>query len=178
MFNKLLTVGVVVALILGGVALAQNKTVIIDEGVDPATLAGIMTYNPTPEINLGGIRLVGLRKSLATGTSTVCAIQSPSATSTLISGVVNFTLASTSAVEVDISKGTTQYATSTNINSRYAIGASKQATIVASSTGSVAGDATIFAPNTWFIVKYNDVYNGVGDASTGSCSALWQVARY
>lgn len=141
----------------------------------PSFEAGAVSpFAPTPELNLGGLRLVTKGQSLATATSTVCSIQSPSATSTLVSGGVKFTLASTSAVVVDIAKGTVdQYSTTTRIGTAYSIAASAQATIVASSTGSVAGDATIFAPNQWFVVKYSDNNNGAGNASTGSCWAMF-----
>lgn len=175
--NKLLSIGVLVAIVLSVVGIVKDKTVVVQNGEKIGAV--VSPYSPIPELNLGGIRLVGLRKSLATGTSTVCAIQSPAATSTLVSAGVDFTLASTSAVVVDFSKSTTQYATSTRIGAAgYGITASAKATIVASSTGSVAGDATIFAPSTWFVAKYSDNNNGVGDASTGSCHALWAVTKY
>lgn len=113
--------------------------------------------------------------TLSTGTSTVCALQAPAATSTLLTGGTRFKLASTSAVVVDVAKSSTRYATSTRIGTAYSIAASAQATIVASSTGSVAGDATIFEPSYWFIVKYTDNNNGTGNASTGSCRAVWMT---
>jgi len=172
MFNKLLVLGVLVAIVLGGVALAKDKTVVVE---NPEQLGAVMPYYPIPELNLGGLRLVGLEKALATGSSTVCAIQSPSATSTLVSAGVKFTLASTSAVTVDLSKGTTQYATSTLIGTTYSVAASAQATIVASSTGSVAGDGTIFAPSQWFVARINEfsAASGAPNASTGRCWANW-----
>jgi len=174
--NKFLVGGVVVALILGVLGIFKGEKVpTVIQQKDGTTVGAVSPYSPTPELNLGGLRLVGLKKSLATGTSTVCAIQSPTATSTLISAGVNFTLASTSATLVDLAKGTTQYATTTRIGTAYGIVASAQATIVASTTGSAAGEAGIFAPNTWFIVKYSDNNSGVGNASTGSCWATWAV---
>jgi hypothetical protein len=174
--NKFVIGGVVVAILLGVVGIAKDtkvvQTVVEKDGVQ---VGAVTPFSPTPELNLGGLRLVGLKKPLATGTSTVCAIQSPTATSTLLTGGVQFTLASTSAVTFELSKGTTQFATSTRIGTLYGVGASAQATIVASSTGSVAGDGTIFAPSTWFIGKFLDVNNGTGNASTGQCWATWAV---
>jgi hypothetical protein len=127
--------------------------------------------------SFGGVQQwAGKIETLPTASSTVCAIQSPNATSTLVGGTIRFTLASTSAVTVDLAKGTTQYATTTKIGSTYGIAASAQATIVASSTGSVAGDGTIFAPNNWFVVRINEYSNssGAGNAPTGKCQAIWR----
>lgn len=177
--NKTIVGLLVVALALGGYAafLKDSKTVVVENG-KPVELGGFSPYIPVPEVNLGGLRLVGKKISLQTGSSTVCAIQSPSATSTLITAGVDFTLASTSAVLVDIAKGTNQYATTTKINLAYSVAASAQATIVASTTGSAAAEAAIFAPSTWFVVKYSDSNNGTGNASTGSCWATWAVTKY
>ena len=128
--------------------------------------------------SFGGVRQwAGKLEALATASSTVCAIQGPAATSTLGHGSVRFTLASTSAISVDLAKGTTQYATTTKIGSTYGIAASAQATIVASSTGSVAGNGTIFAPNDWFVVRFNEYSNssGAGNAPTGVCEAQWTI---
>lgn len=174
MKDKLVVLGVVVALILGGVALTKEKTITIDKNTDPKELAGVFSYLPTPEINLGGLRLVGMEKALATGTSTVCAIQSPSATSTLVSAGVRFGLASTSAVSFDLTNASTQYASSTKqIGTHNYIGASYQAMIVASTTDN---DAT-FAPSQWFVAKFYDANNGVGNASTGRCWATWATPQ-
>lgn len=172
MKDKIIGLVAIVALLLGGFSVMKDDKVVVNT---PNNVGAVSTFNATPEINLGGLRLVGLKKSLATATSTVCAIQSPSATSTLISAGVEFTLASSSAVVFEFSKSTTQYATSTRIGSLYGIAASARATVVASSTGSVAGDGTIFAPSNWLVGKYYDVNNGTGNASTGQCYAVWGV---
>lgn len=131
---------------------------------------------PTPWFSFGGVsQWAGRMESLTQGSSTVCAIQAPSSTSTLAHGSIKFSLASTSAVSLDLAKGTTQYATTTKIGTTYYIGASAQATIVASSTGSVAGDGTIFGPNEWFVVRLNQwsASSGAGNAPVGVCNALW-----
>lgn len=171
--NKIIGAVAVLALILGGYGALKTDTVTSPDG--KTEFGAVFPYSPTPEVNLGGMRLVGAKKSLATGTSTVCAIQSPSSTSTLISAATEFNLASTSAVVFEFSKSTNQYSTSTRIGSLYGIAGSARATVVASTTGSVAGDATIFAPNTWLVGKYYDVNNGVGNASTGQCQVMWAV---
>lgn len=131
---------------------------------------------PYPYFSFGGARQYAGSLSLTQSSSTVCAIQSPVSTSTLAHGSIQFTLASTSAITLDLGRGTTQYATTTKIGSTYAISAGAQASIVASSTGSVAGDATIFPPSTWFLVIFNTKSGttGIGNVPTGSCKAVFQ----
>jgi hypothetical protein len=155
---------------------APNVTVRVPESSPAPVLGGALADIPSPYFTFGGVREWARRNTLAQATSTVCAIQSPVATSTLVGASIRFDLASTSAVSVDLAKGTTQYATTTKIGTTYSIAASAQATIVASSTGSVAGDATIFAPSTWFLVRINELSSssGAGNAPTGICQAVFR----
>jgi hypothetical protein len=165
--NVIISLGIALSLTLSIWAVNHKQVVSpVQNGINVGSLA-------SPYLNIGGALLYGAGEQLRTGTSTVCVLQSPQATSTLISGGINFLLASTSAVIVDISKAITVYATSTRIGTVYGVAGSAAAAIVASSTGSVAGDATIFAPNTYFMVKYADGNNGVANASKGSCYAVW-----
>lgn len=108
--------------------------------------------NYFPYWGVNGVRTFHNSIGLTKATTTVCSIKSPSATSTLSFATVRFAVASTSATYVELARATTRYATTTSINT-YTIVAGAQATIVASSTGSIAGDATIFPPNTYFNVK-------------------------
>lgn len=173
MKNFLVVCAVGLSLLLSGYTLFNRELVVKTDDPDFGSIVG--PYSVTPSVNFNGMRIVGKAQSLATGTSTVCAIISPTSTSTLLSAGVKFDLASTAAVVVDLAKGTTQYATSTRIGTIYSMAASAQATIVASSTGSVAGDATIFGPSTYFVVKYQDANNGTGNASTGKCWASFVI---
>jgi hypothetical protein len=179
--TKLLISGfIALSLVLSFVALKRTPVTVVQSPDGTSQVVGAVSpYSPVPELNIGGGRLVGANVPLATGTSTVCAIQSPTSTSTLVSAGIKFTLASTSAVIVDLAKNTTKFSTTTKIGTTYGVAASAQATIVASSTGSVAGDATIFAPSNWFVVRMvgATVTTGgdVNNAPTGSCNALWLV---
>lgn len=108
----------------------------------------------SPYFSVGGLAIWAQRTtSLIQASTTVCSIQSPAATSSLLFAGIEFDVASTSATYVELARATTPYATTTRIGSPYVIGANAQANIVASTTGSVAGDATIFPPNTYFNVK-------------------------
>lgn len=133
---------------------------------------------PSPYISFGDVRQFAARTSVLTAaTTTVCALQSPAATSTLIAGGINFSVSSTSASTVTIAKATTAYATTTLINSA-SVGANAQATILAASTTVSALEQTnrIFAPNTYLVVG---MAGGVGTFSpSGNCEAVWVQNSY
>ena len=124
---------------------------------------------------VGGVMTVGKRLSMKTGTTTVCAIQSPSGTSTLKSFVANFIVSSTTASRVVIAKATTAFATTTAIGVAE-LAANAQGTVRATTTlvTSLDGDTT-FAPNTYVVVG---MQGGVGSFSpTGACNAEFLVAK-
>lgn len=102
-------------------------------------------------------------------TTTPWALQSPSATSTLIAAWCRVDVSSTTASTLTIARAATPYATTTLLG-RYGIAANAQATVVASSTPT-AGEATTFSPNTYLVVG---MAGGIGTFSpSGSCGALW-----
>ena len=162
----------VVGVVLGFAAYKVERTVYVSTPVGAVASSDLMTN----WFSFGGVRQWASKaESLIQVSSTVCAIQGPAATSTLDHGSIRFTLASTTAVTVDLAKGTTQYATSTTIGSSMAVAGSAQATIVASSTGSVTNGQLVFAPNEWFVVRINQYSAsvGVGNVPTGICQARW-----
>ncbi len=118
----------------------------------------------------------GLSKGFSTGSTTVCAIQGPSATSTLTFGSATFITSSTTNSVVTLAKATTPYATTTPLTN-IAISANAQGTVMASSTPLLATGAIgneVFAPNSWFVVSMADATPEGGAATfspTGSCSA-------
>ena len=176
--NKKYIVGVIVIVagILSLNSLLPDK-ITIEPAPTPKPSYGALAGPDLPSnyFSFGGVRDWAGFESLLQGSSTICAIQSPAATSTLNHGSLRFAFASSSAISVDLARGTTQYGTSTLIGTTYAVAAGAQATIVASSTGSVAGDATIFPPSTWFIARINQwsASSGVLNAPTGTCQARW-----
>ena len=169
-----------IVLLIGSVVILSNvrsigtgQNTFVEKLVDLGSVSG-------PEITSDFLSVNGVEthyrySKFNSATTTVLALRSPlSATSTLDSFVCNFAVSSTTASTVHIAKATTAFATTTNINT-YAIGADAQATIVASTTGSVAGDATIFAPGTYAVVGMT---GGAGTFSpTGGCSAEFIVAK-
>lgn len=116
------------------------------------------------------VRKSATRKAFTTATTTVCAIKSPSATSTLVFGGVNFTRSSTTASVVTLAKAATAFATTTALNT-LSIAANGQGAQIATSSTATVGvvPAIIFAPNQYFVVG---MQGGIGTFSpVGSCTA-------
>lgn len=116
-----------------------------------------------------GIRLWPTANPLTVATTTVCAIQSPAATSTMLSGGVRMTTSSTTASTVTLAKATTAFATTTLIGSQVAVAANAQTMITASTT---SDNIRIFGPSEWFVVG---MQGGVGSFSpVGTCHATFE----
>lgn len=128
---------------------------------------------PSPYFSFGDVRQWAARDSdLTQATTTVCAIQSPAATSTLVAGGIQFTRSSTTASTITIAKASTAFATTTLINAGD-VSANAHATILAASTTLSALEQTnrIFAPNQYLVFG---VQGGIGTFSpAGSCHAVW-----
>lgn len=162
MKEKLLVVGVVIALILGALGVSKEGVVTIKEIATGAV--------SSPDLGSyavigGNVLRGGSTKSLTQATTTVCAIQSPSATSTLVTGSIKLAVSSTTAATVTIAKSANPYATTTSLGA-VTIAANAQGQAVASTTGS-----HIFSPNTYLVVG---MAGGIGTFSpTGECRALF-----
>lgn len=112
----------------------------------------------------------GQTVQLRTATTTVCAIKSPAATTTLALAGVRFAVSSTTASTVTIAKAATAFATTTALAS-VALSANAQGTVVASTTatGATLDGTNVFAPNTFLVVGMS---GGTGTFSpVGTCSA-------
>lgn len=125
----------------------------------------------SPYLRWGGVaQYSGSMDPLAVATTTVCAIQSPAATSTLQAFQVRLDVSSTTASTVHIAKANTAFATTTLLGTAYAVSANAQAFIQASTTAT-AGALTVFAPGQWVVVG---MQGGTGTFSpTGTCQANW-----
>lgn len=152
-----------------GLVVAANKDVNVT--VSPTLSAVTSNVIPANDLTVGELREWSYKRSFTTGTTTVCAIQAPGATSTLLYGGVKFTVSSTTASTVTLAKASTAFATTTNLN-RQAVAANAQATILSTSTPLLATGAIndlVFAPNTYFVVGME---GGTGTFSPeGSCFA-------
>jgi len=134
-------------------------------------VAGPDSYFPCETHN--GVQTCATKRSLTTATTTVCAIKSPNATSTLHRGSVKFSVSSTTASTVTLAKAATPFATTSILVADTSVSANAQASIVSTSTVLSTGGVTLFAPNQYFVVG---MAGGVGTFSpTGSCQAVFDV---
>lgn len=126
-----------------------------------------------------GVRYWPTSRALTTGTTTICSIQSPAATSTLSWAGIKFDVSTSSATILDIGKASTPYATTTLIGTTYNILAGAQA-FVQASTSPAAGAAVVFAPSVYLNFKTQggttggetaSAANSSGYVPSGSCQA-------
>lgn len=129
---------------------------------------------PSNWIRVGGVEYYAQSAPLTQGASTTCALQGPSATSTLVSAGIRFDTASSSAIKVELGRDNTAYATTTLLSGVYSIAANARATIIASTTPT-GGDAVLFSPNQWFTAKIGS--GSTNSAPVGYCYAEWRVFR-
>jgi len=120
-----------------------------------------------------GVRVYPTARALSTATTTVCAIQSPNATSTLRSAAVRFDISSTTASTITFAKSATAFATTTQIGENVAIAANAQGFVQATTTAAqVIAQTTVFAPGQWLVVGMK---GGTGTFSpTGACQATFE----
>lgn len=125
----------------------------------------------------GGVEHYYGNMEMKTGTTTVCRIQAPAATSTLIFASASFQTATAAAVAINLAKTatSTSYATTTSLGDDYVLAANTSVTIVASSTDSKYATATTFGPKEWFVVKMDNGGWAGANAPKGECNAEWIV---
>jgi hypothetical protein len=123
--------------------------------------------------------------ALNQASTTICAIQSPVSTSTLLSGSIKIDTGTTTAIVVEMGKSALFDATTTRL-SYVTLASGAQLTLnafVASTTGAFGAlsqantadpNDMVFAPNTYFNVKYGGA-KGSLNVLTGSCNATFEV---
>lgn len=123
-----------------------------------------------------GICTYTLSQTMKTATTTVCALKTPAATTTLVSYTARFVVGSSTNKTISITKGAAMQSTTTALNDAGMVLASgAQGTFVASTTPAVAG-STIIAPSQWIQVS---MMGGTGtDSPTGLCVAKLDVALF
>ena len=184
--NKNLSIGlVVVALVLGvyntlTTPSEVTKTIIQKESVGAAS-GPILPY---PYFGFGGVVRYAGSTSLNQASTTLCAIQSPAATSTLISGNVILTTGTTTAISLEVAKSSNPSATTTRLGYQV-LASNAQVTLAAvtSSTTATGGSSGstftvepdyIFAPNTYFTAKYGGAA-GSANVLVGRCNATFEA---
>lgn len=175
--NTKYIVGMVVVAVIAtflGVSYPKTPTEIsVDKVVSEVkTKLGSSPDNYSPFINQNGVTKWYNRVGLTQASSTICAIKSPSATSTLVSASVHVNVNTTASTAV-IGKATTAFATTTKL-AQAAIAAGAELNLVASTSPATDGALT-FSPNTYMVVGLN----GSGAVNlAGNCQATWEQIAY
>lgn len=150
--------------VLGKDTIVQNLPGNSGDGVGALTGPDL----PYTYFGVGGVRQHKLAGSLTTATTTVCAIQSPVATSTLVHAGIRFDVSSTTASTLTAAKATTPYATTTLLFADH-ISAGAQASIVATTTT----NNYVFGPSEYLVYALS---GGAGTFSpTGNCQATFEA---
>lgn len=127
---------------------------------------------PSPYFSYGDVRHWAARTTLALSTTTPCAIQSPAATTTVISTGLQITTASSTATTWTAAIGTSAFATTTQLK-QFSLGSGALGTMFVTSTTTWATDAgTTVSPNTWIVWSVAGL-NGSFDSTklNGVCQA-------
>ena len=142
------------------------------DGTIPTVNVGALAGPDIPSTYLqwGGVATHNFSQSMTQGASTTCQWLTPAATST-VRIAARFTLASTSAVLVEMGKSLGPQATTTKLG-EFTVGASLPATLVSSSTQADFGGAItwpfVAGPSTYLAVKIGG--GGAGSVPTGTCN--------
>lgn len=135
---------------------------------------------PSPYLRWGDVALFNAKMALNTATNTPCAIQSPAATSTLLTTTLQITTGTSTATAWYVSTSTSAFATTTNLVPPLALGSGKQGTFaVASSTAgavyTVDNNVTL-SPSTWIVWTVAGTAITLGDTThlLGTCQARFE----
>lgn len=146
--NVLVVGGVLLALLLGVMAIIRPSTVITQ--VPAGAQVGTEDTNPVHSTN--GVEEWYYSSRFNQASTTICSFLTPNSTSTLVYAVVNFNTATSGSLTVDIAKAATVNASTTLVASTITMPVSSLVTIVASSTN--ATYQNVFGPNMYLNVKY------------------------
>ncbi len=174
--NKLLIIGVVLAVALSGVALLKGGTV-VEKGTE--VLGQGSNFEFPSYTSSGGMRTVSVRSdSLNRASTTICAIQGPAATSTVRFVSLDLAVSTTTATLLTIATSTTAFSTSTAILVDDVVATS---TKYHYASGDLAGGLVqeALAPNSWVVFSLRQRYEHSGTYSpTGVCQASFITTSY
>ena len=158
-------------IIIGVLALVALVGLFLPIGNESKTIVERVSNNlgavNSPDLNIGGVRLTSAQTgALNQATSSVlCALQSPAATSSLVSASIVVTTATSGASSLSLTKGTTAGMVGSVILATTSIASGAQGALT-------QGSSTPFAPNTYLI----GAQGGAGILNqSGSCNAVWMV---
>lgn len=175
MKNIAITAAVSLVVFLVGIGFVRPVQQVVEKVTNTqlGAVVGPDSYFPCETHN--GVQTCFERQTMAKATTTICAMKSPTATSSLSLASVNFIVSTTTASRVTIAKAATAFATTTLLAAGN-LGASADGAFVASTTasgGATVDGTNIFSPNTYVVVS---MAGGVGTFSpVGTCNARWDV---
>lgn len=172
--NKKIAIGIVlVAIVAIGAFLVFHKTPKSGstQSQSDVTTSNFTTVSAQNGMSLGGIFITPTRiTALAQATTTPCAIQSPNATTTLMSAALLETVSSTTASTITLATSTTAFAT-TSLITTINIGAGAQGEL----TWDAGANNSTVSPSTWVVFGQS---GAVGTYSpVGVCTALFEVIQ-
>lgn len=157
---------------------AQANTSTVERSNDDTNFGSI----PGNEVQgnvfvVGGVSNYSFSQGMNQGTSTVCSIKSPSATTTAVNGGISLNIANSPAYATSYVIGTslTRNATTTTL-AALDVGSSLKKTIVATTTFTQLTDGVV-PPNTWFNFNSSTSTATGANQATGVCNVrLWGVS--
>lgn len=165
-----LSVLTIAVLVVGWVALNASPTNIFNEDGNLGALSSPDINSPY--ISYGSVRhWAGHTESLKQATTTICALQSPTGTSTLTYASLRLTNSSTTATVTTMAKAATAYATTTYLESGSAAANGLMFLALPATTTSAGMAKQIFGPSEYLVFG---MQGGVGTFSpSGVCEATW-----
>ncbi len=178
---------VIAILVIGVIGFTVREPVV---NVEPTVIPMGAISGPditSPYLSVNGVQFWPYSSSLNTASSTLCDFVTPAATSTLISGSLQITTGTTTAVQYEIGKGSLPTATTTSLGTFKQSTSAIKFTMMASTTpaelsGGNIDPATVFGPSQHLVFKYGPAHslttNTTKNVFVGSCKALFIVNTY
>lgn len=126
----------------------------------------------SPYLSFGGVRRWAGWANFSAATTTPCSIQSPAATSTLVTASWQITTGTSTAATIDLGTSTTRYSTTTNLVAAKSVGSGARGDANWTSAGGGVND-NVMSPSTWVVVKTAGAGLG-GYTYSGRCAAVFQ----
>lgn len=169
--NKLLSIGVVIALVVSLGSLALGHKEIVREVQTQA--GGISSDLGTSWFSFGGVRQWAYHKEMNgdAASTTICAIQAPQVASSSLQYLgVRESTSSTTASSITFYKSKSQWVATTQIGAD-AFGANQNDVVIVATSTVLDTKTALFSKDDWIVVRQT---GGTGTFSpVGSCGARW-----
>lgn len=171
--NNLKVIGI--SLVTAIIVLVCGFTVLPKQVKDaPTPNAGAVSSPdiPSPYFSYGDVRHWAGQESFIVATNTLCAIQSPAATSSLTSAGARFDVQSPYTLQYELGVATTPYATTTRL-ALMTLAQSTNGLVIATTTNTALLDGFL-APNSYVVLKVGSSTVGANYLPTGRCTATFR----